>query len=69
MIDFSTIKIGDKVTVVGMGAPNFAELGDTLVITKTMKDRVYAARSDGDEVFFALTCGASRLELLKQEQR
>ena len=62
MIDFETIQVGEKVKVVGMGAPGFAELGDELEITKVQKDGVYAKRSDGEEAFFALTCGASRLE-------
>jgi hypothetical protein len=61
MIDFKTIKVGDKVTVVGMGAPGFAKLGDTLEITKVEQSRVYAKRDDGEEAYFALTCGASRL--------
>lgn len=63
MIDFDTIQVGDKVKVVGMGAPGFAELGDTLEVVKTAKNRVYAKREDGKKAFFALTCGASRLEL------
>ena len=67
MIDYNTIKEGQKVKVVGMGAPGFAALGDTLTITdvEPVRQRVYAAREDGKEVFFALTCGASRLELLE----
>jgi hypothetical protein len=64
MIDFKTIAVGDKVMVVGMGAPGFANLGDHLEITKVQPDRVYAKRIDGKEAFFALTCGASRLELI-----
>lgn len=66
MIDYATIKPGDKVKVVGMGAPGFAKLGDELEITKTATDRVWAKRADGEEVFFALTCGASRLELIEK---
>lgn len=62
MIDFRSIQVGDKVKVVGMGAPGFASLGDVLTITKVLNDRVYAATDSGDEAFFALTCGASRLE-------
>ena len=46
MIDFKTIAIGDKVKVVGAGAPGFAELGDELEITKTLSDRVFARRAD-----------------------
>ena len=64
MIDFKTINKGDKVKVVGMGAPGFAKLGDELEITTVEKNKVYAKREDGEEAFFALTCGASRLELL-----
>ena len=62
MIDFNTVRVGEKVKVVGMGAPGFAELGDILEITKIEPDKVYAKREDGKEAFFALTCGASRLE-------
>ena len=67
MINFNTIKEGKKVKVVGMGAPGFAELGDVLTITQVYADRVYAKREDGEEAFFALTCGASRLEEIKDE--
>jgi len=65
MIDFKKIVVNDSVKVVGMGAPGFAALGDVLTITKTLDDRVYAKRADGEEAFFALTCGASRLEKLE----
>jgi hypothetical protein len=64
VIDFKTIKVGDKVKVVGAGAPGFAKLGDELEITKVGEMRVDAKRSDGEEAFFALTCGAARLELV-----
>jgi hypothetical protein len=65
MIDFAIIKVGEKVTVVGQGAPGFAALGEVLEITKVENDRVYAKRDNGEEAFFALTCGAARLELTK----
>ena len=68
MIDFNTVKVGDTVKVVGMGAPGFAALGDTLTISKVEDNRVYATRGDGEEVFFALTCGASRLEIVEPPQ-
>jgi hypothetical protein len=64
VIDFKTIQAGNKVKVVGMGAPGFAKLGDVLEITKVEPSRVFAKREDGEEAFFALTCGASRLELM-----
>jgi hypothetical protein len=62
MIDFNTIQVGDKVKVVGMGAPGFAKLDDILEITEVRQDRVYTKRNTGEIAFFALTCGASRLE-------
>jgi len=62
MIDFKTIQPGDVVRVVGMGAPGFAELGDLLTITNVAYNKVWARRGDGKEAFFALTCGAQRLE-------
>lgn len=62
MIDFKTIQVGEKVRVVGAGAPGFAQLGEELEITKVQNDRVYAKRGDGKEAYFALTCGAARLE-------
>ena len=65
MIQFNEMSVGDKVKVVGMGAPGFASLGDTLEITKVLPDRVYAKTEDGREAFFALSCGASRLEKIE----
>lgn len=62
MIDFKTIRTGDSVKVVGPGAPGFAKLGDVLEITRVESNKVYAKRDDGKEAFFALTCGAARLE-------
>ena len=67
MVQFNEMKAGDKVKVVGMGAPGFGSLGDTLEITKVLPDRVYAKREDGSEAFFALTCGASRLEKIEAQ--
>ena len=64
MIDFSTIKVGDKVKVVGAGAPGFAQLGDVLEIVKVAERRVDCKRADGETAYFALTCGAARLELI-----
>lgn len=68
-LDFNTAKVGDRVKVVGMGAPGFAQLGDILEITKVEPNKVYAKRADGEEAFFALTCGASRLQPLPTEPK
>ncbi|HAW53684.1 MAG TPA: hypothetical protein DEB52_16985 [Hyphomonas sp.] len=63
MIDYATTKPGDKLRITGMGAPGFAELGDIVTVTKCNGDNKLFAKNDaGTEVFFALTCGAQRLE-------
>ena len=67
MIDFKEISVGDKVKVVGMGAPGFAGLGEKLEITQSLPNKVFAKRADGKEAYFALTCGASRLEKIDNQ--
>lgn len=64
MIDYKTIKPGDTVKVVGAGAPGFAILGEELTIVSVGDMRVDAKRADGRTAYFALTCGAARLELV-----
>lgn len=67
MIDFDKVKVGDKLKIVGAGAPGFAKLGDVVTVTKTAERRVDVVRDDGDEAYFALSCGAARLEPVAQE--
>ena len=62
MIDYSKVNVGDKLRIVGAGAPGFANLGDTVEVMKTGTNRVDVKRDDGATAFFALTCGAARLE-------
>jgi len=63
MINFANTKTGDKVKVVGAGAPGFAKLGDILTVTSCNgNNKLYAKNEAGDEAYFALTCGAARLE-------
>jgi hypothetical protein len=64
MIDYATTKVGDKLRITGMGAPGFAKLGDTVTVTKTnFENKIFVKHDEsGIEVFFALTCGAQRLE-------
>ena len=69
MIEFSKIKPGDKLRIVGAGAPGFASLGDIVtVISCNGRNRCDVARSDGKTAYFALTCGAARLEALPPEE-
>lgn len=63
MIDFSKVKPGDKLKIVGAGAPGFAKLGDIVTVTKCNgTNRCDVEREDGESAYFALTCGAARLE-------
>jgi len=67
MIDYATTKAGDKLRITGMGAPGFAELGEVVTVTSCNgKNKLFAVNNAGDEVFFALTCGAQRLEHIDQ---
>ncbi len=68
MIDYATTKIDDKLRITGMGAPGFAKLGDIVTVTKNNGTNKLHVRHDdtGEEAFFALTCGAQRLEHVKQ---
>lgn len=64
MIDYSKLKEGDKLRIVGVGAPGFAKLGDIVTVKSCNgKDRCDVTHdTSGDEAYFALTCGAARLE-------
>jgi hypothetical protein len=64
MIDYATTKVGDKLRITGMGARGFAKLGDIVTVTETNGENKLHVRHNetGEEVFFALTCGAQRLE-------
>lgn len=62
MIEFDKVKIGDRLKIVGAGAPGFAKLGDVVTVTSVGDRRVDVQRDDGTTAYFALTCGAARLE-------
>lgn len=62
-IEFDKIIPGQKLRITGMGAPGFAKLGDIVEVVSTNgKNRCDVKREDGQVAYFALTCGASRLE-------
>ena len=70
MIDYSKVKPGDKLRIVGMGAPGFAKLGDIVTVTACTPDnhgRCDVLRADGKSACFVLTCGAQRLEPITGE--
>lgn len=66
MIDYAQVKPGDKLKIVGAGAPGFAKLGDEVEVTTCNgRNRVDVKRADGETAYFALTCGAARLEAVQ----
>jgi len=66
MIDYAKVQAGDKLRITGMGAPGFAKLGDIVTVKSCTSEN--HGRADvvhdetGEEAYFALTCGAERLE-------
>lgn len=63
MIDFAKVKEGDKLKIVGAGAPGFAKLGDVVTVTSCNgRNRCDVVNESGEPAYFALTCGAARLE-------
>lgn len=62
MIDYSEVRRGDILKIVGAGAPGYAELGDLVRITEHTKRGVKVEDKHGHEVEFLFNCGAARLE-------
>lgn len=70
MIKFDEIVQGEKLRITGMGAPGFAKLGDIVIVQSTNgKNRCDVVHEEtGAKAFFALTCGAQRLEKIGGER-
>lgn len=69
MIEFDKVKVGDKLRIVGAGAPGFAKLGDVVTVTSVAARRVDVTHDGtGEPAYFALTCGAARLEPVETQQ-
>lgn len=63
MIDYEQVKPGEKLRIVGMGAPGFAKLGDIVTVLSCFGRRCDVKHDvTGETAYFALSCGASRLE-------
>jgi len=62
MIDYSKVKRGDILKVVGVGAPGYAQLGDLLRVTEVFHNAVKVEDKDGSPCEFLYNCGAARLE-------
>ncbi len=62
-IEYDKLKTGDKLRIVGAGAPGFAKLGDIVTVESATHNRCDVVHDvTGAKAYFALTCGAARLE-------
>lgn len=65
MVVYGDLKVGDRLRIVGAGAPGFAELGDIVVVSSVGDDNCGVTHSvTGKPASFGQQCGARRLERL-----
>jgi len=62
VIEYSKVKRGDVLRIVGIGAPGWAELGDLVRVTRVHALSVRVEDRDGATCEFLFDCGAARLE-------
>ena len=70
MINYKKVKAGDKLRIIGRGAPNYAEVGDIITVVKCtapIDGRCLVVDEDGEHAtFYRATCVA-RLEPVASE--
>jgi hypothetical protein len=62
MIDYSKVRRGDILRIVGAGALGYAEIGDLVRVTSTHTNAVKVEDRNGTAGEFVFNCGAARLE-------
>ena len=65
MIDYEKVKAGDKLRIIGRGAPYYAELGDIVTVVKCtapIDGSCLVVDEGGNHATFYLATGAERLE-------
>lgn len=62
MIDYSKVKKGDVLRIVGKGAPGWANLGDLVRVKTVSLAAVMVEDRNLNECEFSFNCGAARLE-------
>jgi hypothetical protein len=65
MIEYSEIKVGDRLRIVGAGAPGTYALGQIVTVTKIEPNEVWTKDSSNVTASFFNHCGAARLEKVK----
>ena len=62
MISYKTTTPGDRLRIVGAGAPGFAKRGEIVTVTEcNNSDNLYAENSAGEKALFKDQCGAEQL--------
>ncbi len=70
VINYKKVKPGDKLRIIGSGAPNYAELGDIVTVVKCtppIDGRCLVVNEDGEHAAFYRATGAERLEPVASE--
>ena len=62
MINYSKVEKGDILSIVGPGAPGYAQRGDLVRVIEVHKNSVRVENRDGKIAEFIFNCGADRLE-------
>jgi hypothetical protein len=62
MVDYSKVKAGDILKIVGAGAPGYAKNGDLVRVKETYINGVLVEDRNGRAAEFVFNCGAARLE-------
>ncbi len=61
-MDYSQMKRGDILKIVGAGAPGYAALGDFVRVLEVFPNGVKVEDKNGEPCDFSFNCGAARLE-------
>jgi hypothetical protein len=68
LINYSEVKKGDILKIVGAGAPGYAQNGDLVRVVEVHNNSVIVEDRDGKTAEFMYNCGAARLESTEWKQ-
>ena len=60
-VDFSTLQEGERLLIVAPGAPGFAKIGDTVLVTAASRRGAIVRADSGEFCLFCYSPGAKRL--------
>jgi len=62
MIDYSKVRVGDILRVVGDGLPGYAKIGDLVRVIEVEKEGLWFVDTKGRKSGVVFSCGAARVE-------